>query len=231
MIILIPFFGDRPRFRPVLNEWITAYQFSGCKIPWKVLSDQPALPDLPSVQVSIEQFSGVIRPKQAFDTKGALVCAGILAYTEAVLVLDADAYLMKDPTALLKTFNNCAIAMPLDGGALMHQRTANLSQPFSDVWKLCAGVQYFPPMYRSDRQTLVDRYTSAFWKILNVKPGLPWNPPLRHLVEQYAWSVAAHNAKGRVLPHSMNWQPQFLGESADAIVNHHYGFGKWSTFA
>jgi len=53
-------------------------------------------------------------PEYQFDHKGDLVCAAIQKIVEPVLVLDSDAVIRKDFTALLETFLWTSFAMPAD---------------------------------------------------------------------------------------------------------------------
>lgn len=224
MIILVPYFGDTQRFRPLLDRWIAAYKASGCRVPWFALNEEPEAYELPSMRVNISGFRDLCRPGQPFDVKGALVCAALLQVTEPVLVLDADAFLAKDPMPALEPFRAAPVAMPLDHGALIFHRQAKLTAPFH-CQKLCAGVQFFGE--GADRSRLVAGYRRAFEEIMAL-PRLPWEPQLAHLVEQYAWSVCASRRGGLVLPAAMNWAPVHLGENPDVVVNHHYGHPKWS---
>lgn len=221
MIILVPFFGDRARFRPLLDQWIEAYKSSGCSVPWYALSEAHAEYGLPSAAVSLAPFADLIRPGQPFDVKGALICGALLQLPEPLLVLDADAFLAKDPRSLLE-HDLRVLGMCVDGGALMFGRDSHL-ETIPRIRKMCAGVMLFGG---PDRALLVREYRSAYHWLLG-HHRLPWSPPLSHLLEQHAWSVVFARCRGRVLPATMNWAPHFLGESSDAIVNHHYGHAKW----
>lgn len=234
MIILVPYFGELERFRPLLDRWFDAYRTAG--VPGKLDETVVLLSDLDltavatekgcgACQVDISGFKDLCRPGQPFDVKGALVCAYLLGWEYPTLVLDLDALLERDPTPTLSSFRSCPIAMPIDDGALTHDREATLSAPFQGVKKLCAGVIWFP--HSEQRSRLVAGYRRAFEELVAL-PRLPWSPPLQHLVEQHAWSIVAARRGGGVLPRSMNWAPHFLGENPSAIVNHHYGWAKWS---
>jgi hypothetical protein len=151
-----------------------------------------------------------------------------MRFKEELLVLDADAVLLRDPSLVLSAFKDCPIAMPVDGGAIMHGREAKLEAPYSAVRKMCAGVMWFgAENNRNDRAALVMAYVHAHQQLMDMVK-LPWAPPLRHLVEQHAWSIVCHNMHGGLLPNALNWAPHFLGENPEAIINHYYGLGKWS---
>lgn len=93
MIVLVPFFGDRAKHRPLLDRWIAAKKANASCVVWYALSDEPETFDLPCARVDIGGFRDLIRPGQPFDVKGALVCAALLRFSDSILVLDADAFL------------------------------------------------------------------------------------------------------------------------------------------
>ncbi len=233
MLIAIPYFGDLARFRPLLAGWFDAYDAAGMARERVIL-----LTDLPEAKidgearahrcgvasVNISGFVDVIRPRQPFDVKGALVCAFLLGYEYPVLVLDADACLARDPTDTLAPYRKRIMAMPGDAGAIVHDRRPRLDPPFEHIMKLCAGVMWFGAV--PGRGRLVAAYRKAWTEL---QPILPWRPALPHLLEQYAWSLALRRQGGAILPATMNWSPRFLGPSEFAVVNHDYGLAKWSS--
>jgi hypothetical protein len=223
MIILVPFFGDVKRFRPVLDRWIYAYEASGCKIPWYMVGDRAEDLEAPCVRVKIEPFRDLIRPGQPFDHKGAIVCAAALQIAGPVLVLDSDAMLVRDPLPILERFLQAPVSMPADHGALVWFRTPKLEWPFESVRKACAGVLLLGPA--AHRPQLVAAYRRAWHQM---KGCLPWRPNLPHLLEQYSWSVAMHGFGPSWLPVSLNWSSRHLGASPDVVIEHDYGHGKWN---
>lgn len=225
MIVLVPFFGDRKRVRPLLDKWIEAKARVAPNLTWFALTDEPLDYSTPFALVSIDGFRDLIRPGQVFDFKGALVCAALLRFSERLLVLDADAVLAKDPAPTLAAFSLVPISMPVDGGAICFSRSPFLEEPFAGIRKCCAGVQFFGD--GNGRSRLVAGYRKA-WTELAALPRPPWSPPLEHLREQHAWSIALRRRGGMYLPNAMNWAPHFYGESSDAVVNHHFGVGKWA---
>jgi len=230
-LIVVPYFGDLARFRPLLDQWFDSYREAGLRNAGErvvLLSDvnveeAARAYDCGACTVDASGFADLIRPGQPFDRKGAIVCSWLLEFPYTSLVLDADAFLVRDPEPTLEPFRDCPIAMPVDDGALIHLRTPTLEEPFAGIRKLCAGVMFFGG---GDRSRLVAGYRRAFEEIVAL-PKVPWSPPLGHLVEQYAWSVCARRRGGKILPSSMNWAPSHLGENPFAVVNHHYGFPKW----
>jgi hypothetical protein len=236
VITLVPYFGDLAKWRPMLAKWFEAYRAAGLDPsdsgpdPVVLLSDvdvteAAAVHRCGVCQVSLDGFRDLIRPGHPFDVKGALVSAFLVGWHYPVLVLDIDATLNLNPAATLAPFKDAVIAMPLDHGALMHDRAPNLLSPYNSVKKLCAGVMWFG--YSPNRGRLVAGYRRA-WEELAALPAFPWSPPLPHLLEQYAWSLALHRRGGSILPVTMNWAPHFLGDNPFAVINHGFGFKKWS---
>lgn len=233
MNVVVPYFGALDRFRPLLDRWFASHRELGlaAALPVTLIGDDPDA-EAAAVEngarfelVDVAGFLDLVRPGQPFDKKGAIVCSFLLRSSAPALVLDADAFLARDPRPTLEEFVDAPIAMPVDHGALVHDRTAKLEAPFEEVRKMCAGVQFFG-FARGGRSRLVAGYRRAFEEI-RALPKVPWAPPLSHLVEQYAWSVCWHRRGGKTLPASLNWAPSHLGPNPFAIVNHHYGHPKW----
>lgn len=223
MIVLVPFFGQKERFRPLLDKWIEAKKAAAPALTWFALTDEPMDYNTPHAVVDISGFADLIRPGQPFDVKGALVCAALLKFPEPLLVLDADAVILRDPTPSLAKLAECPIAMPIDAGAIVHFRTPRLNPPYNAVRKLCAGVMWFGAN-PAGRSRLVAGYRRAFEEMREL---IPWTPRLPHLLEQYAWSVVHHRRGGALLPNLMNWHAAYLGPRADVVVAHDYGHKKW----
>ncbi len=223
MLILVPWFGNVGRFEAMADAWVARYVESGTVAPWRYLTDVdlPARTGAMIDRYDLAGFSEVIRPGQPFDVKGALVCAALLAHDEPLLVLDLDAQLLRDPAPDLAPFMGRVIAMPVDAGAITHDRSPRLNPPYGTVLKLCAGVMFFGA---GDRGRLVAAYRKAWTEL---RPTLPWSPPLPHLLEQHAWSLAARRRGGDVLSQAFNWSPDHLGANALATVEHRYGLRKW----
>lgn len=230
LLILAPYFGDKTRFRPLLDRWRAAFAKSGCRRPVVLLTDE-LLHDLAEGFVSfvpeLSGYSDLIRPGQPFDVKGAMVCAAALQFDKDLLVLDLDAELERDPEPTLEPFRSSPIALPLDHGAILWGREAKLEPPYGKISKLCAGVMFFG---RGDRSRLVAGYRRAWLEIkahAEEVGKFPWSPGHPNLLEQYAWALCAHRRGGKVLPATMNWAPHFVGENEFAVVNHRCGHQKW----
>ena len=229
MLIAIPYFGDLARFRPLLDAWFSAYAKTGLD-----LADVVILSDTPDAAHAAEAWGArfilldlsdmieVMRPGQPFDRKGALVCAYLRHRRESTLVMDADAILLADPRPMLRRFAECAVAMPIDAGAIVYFRRDTLEGVYSHVRKMCAGVMFFGA--GGDRRQLVANYRRTFAELREV---IPWHPRLPHLLEQYTWAVVHHRLSGPTLPIALNWNERHLGELPGAIVIHDYGHEKW----
>lgn len=227
LLIVVPFFGDLDRFRPMLAEWDSSYKALGLRHPVVMVSDRSAhaigLPEIPSRTYDLSTMIDIIRPNEPFDIKGALVCQALLEFPDrSLLVMDLDTVFVRDPAVELQRFAGCSIAMPIDQGALVHGRTPFCDPPYGHLRKLCAGVMFFGSGV--DRAQLVDEYRRAWSELDGI---FPWDPPHPWLLEQYAWALAHRVVGGRILPQSFNWGPHFLGESPQAVINHFYGFAKF----
>lgn len=233
MIILVPYFGDLARFRPLLDKWVASYVDAGMKRDRVVLltdnkagcEDSASANGISIYAPDLSGFSDLVRPGQPFDVKGALVAAYLRDWSYPTLVLDADAVLVADPDKLLLPFKESPIAMPIDAGAVTHGRAPRLRPPFESVRKKCAGVMWFGAS--EGRSRLVAGYRRAFEEM---RETLPWDGSAAtpHLLEQHAWSVACHWRGGGTLPALINWSPRHLGDNAHAVVLHDYGLAKWA---
>jgi hypothetical protein len=219
--ILIPFWGNNPRYLKLIEEWFEAYNASGCKAPVTLITDKQT-----------KQF-GASKLWQVFDTpeynstyqfdhKGHLVCAAIQQIIDPVLVLDSDAIIRKDFSALLDAFEFVPLAMPADEGCLgLHLRNRH-AQP-TKIPKRCAGVLWFGSV--GSRIALVQDYKAAFDELLT---GRYYEE--RRLFEQHAWSMVAHNMNAPMLPRTMNWLDNNSrnGPNPDAFIYHRIGQRKFN---
>lgn len=227
-LIAIPYFGTNARYLDMLHEWVRTLKESAPDAEFLVFTHDAA--DIlkpfgyPVLKLDIGGYKDVIRPAQPFDIKGALMCEAALNIHRPFLMLDADAYLVGNTSAVLDAMPaDCVCAMPIDHGAILHGHKARCDAPFEQVRKMCAGVFWFgSPVWR---QQLVTHYRIAWRELL--EHDCPWTPRLPHLLEQYAWSLAHWRLNGATLPASFNWAPHIVGESKHAIVNHLFGHKKW----
>lgn len=236
MIILCPYFGDVAKFAPLLERWVQCWRAVGLTMesaPAVLLSDNPKVEEVAtrfavgSAIVDVSLYRDVMRPGQPFDLKGALVCEYLKRWQYPTLVLDADAFLVRDPRPALEPFRHEPLAMPLDQGSQVYWRKGTLDAPFAHVRRLCAGVQFFGvPSPAFSRRYITSRYLAAY-KSLVAMPVLPWSPPISALLEQFAWSVVAAELNAPILPAPLNWGRHHLGPNPAAVVHHYYDFHKW----
>lgn len=227
-LIAIPYFGTNARYLEMLHEWVRVLKRTAPDARFVMFThdaEEVLKPfGYPTLTLSIDGYSDVMREGQPFDIKGALMCEAALNIHEPFLMLDADAYLVANPSAILDKLADTPCAMPIDHGAILHGHKANMDFPHQDIRKMCAGVFWFGDTF--DRRELVKNYLYG-WKVLR-DLNCPWTPCLPHLLEQYAWSFAHHHMNGATLPATFNWSPHILGDSPYAIVNHFFGHKKWN---
>lgn len=228
-LVAIPYFGDNPKYLHMLDEWVANFRTRFPGSEFLVFTHDAAqtmkAKGYPCLELDISRYADVIRPDQPFDVKGALMCEAALMIKRPFLMLDSDALLVADPTAVLDAMGDAPCAMPVDHGAILSGHARYMDYPFRDVSKMCAGVFWFGAGKRAE---LVQRYRDT-WKMLK-ELDCPWTPRLPHLLEQYAWSVALRCMGGCELPATMNWAPHYggIGEHPNAIVNHYFGHKKWN---
>lgn len=217
--ILIPFWGNDPRYVKLLHEWFQAYYDNDCAAQVVVVYDQDTepVPGYSWTKVSTPEWD----QQYPFDHKGDIVCAAIQRFLEPVLVLDSDAILRKDPTVALTPFYHKEFAMPADEGALGRQLRNRHAQEIG-IAKRCAGVLWFGP---GNRAKLVDEYRQAFVELLS---GRYYEE--RRLFEQHAWSWVAHQRNAPFLPRTMNWADHNSrnGPNPEAFIYHRIGQRKFN---
>lgn len=228
--IAIPFWGNHPAYRTWLDRWLEHYRTSGCTARPVIISDEvlPAdlAPGVDRLQVSTAPFSDLVDPAYPYDRKGAIVCAAILALAGLPLfVLDADAWISRDPLPLLAPHANDTLALPEDEGAFRKP----YAEPHASVIRRCAGVIYFAARSKAVRQELVSKYRTHY---LELRAAIETGSfaEERRLLEQHAWTFVAHELNTRVLPRELNWPVCFRssGENPLAAIHHHIGRKKWS---
>lgn len=222
-LVAVPYFGPDERYRPMLDAWIASAAAHAPNIRIKILIDRTRDVLVDSLVCDPSPYMDLMRPGQAFDVKGAIMCAAALAIEEPFLMLDADALLVADPADVFARFVDQPIAMPLDLGAIIFARPPRLAAPYDQVRKLCAGVTLFGDVTK--RAELVAAYRVAWRELAPILPGFQGWP---HLLEQYAWSLVAHRCGCGTLPGAMNWPPHFLGPMPEAIVTHFFAQNLWT---
>ena len=219
--ILIPYWGNQPRYHKLLEEWFEAYNASGCKAQVTLITDkQTEQFGAPSLWQAYD--TPEYDPAYQFDHKGDIVCAAVQQILEPVLVLDTDAILKKDVSSVLKTLQFVSFAMPADEGALGLCIRSRHGQP-TKIVKRCAGVLWFGGL--GSRVALVKEYRMAFAEL---KTGRYYEE--RRLFEQHAWSMVAHQTNALVLPRTMNWLDNNTrnGPNPDAYIYHRIGQRKFN---
>lgn len=238
--IVTLFYGtseQRAAYAPLLRRWLAHHRAAGLgpRLVIVTRDDEPPLaPELVGdtrvVAVSIAQYKDVIRPGQPFDVKGALMCEALRAIGEAFLFLDLDAFLQREPEPA-HIPQDSLIGMARDIGAIHCGHDPCLEKPFEQVKKLCAGVVWFGAAPIAARENLIKAYRRAWHELKDgAGPGIvPWTPRFDRLIEQYAWSLAAHRLGQPVLRDRWNWPPHIaaFGSSRLAIVHHEFGHSKW----
>lgn len=219
--ILVPYWGNDPRYRKLLEEWFKAYNKSGCKAQVILITDKQT-----KQFGAFELWKAYDTPDHApdlqFDHKGDIVCAAIQQIFEPVLVLDTDAIIQKDFSSFLESFENVPFAMPLDEGCFgLHIRNRH-GQP-TDIPKRCAGVLWFGAT--GSRVALVRDYRAAFKDLESDRYYEE-----RRLYEQHAWSMVAHKHRAPMLPREMNWLDVSVrnGPNSKAYIYHRIGQRKFS---
>lgn len=218
--ILIPYWGNKPQYRELLDKWLAAYKL--LRLPYQVtiISDHHTvpIPHLEWTACPTAEFDAAYH----FDHKGDIVCAAIKCILDPILVLDTDAVIAADPGPLLAPFYEHRIALPLDEGAL-NRCIRNRHGQETGIVKRCAGVMWFGQAYR--RGDLVADY---HWCVDELKSGRYYEE--RRLFEQHAWSMVAHRRAGGILPRELNWLDNNTrnGYNPKAVINHRIGQRKFS---
>ena len=231
MLIVVPYWGNDPKYAKLLTEWVTQYEASGSPHDYVIATDTKTnlgSGDFPYQRFDVSDY--YMDSSYAFDRKGAIVCEAIKLFCkEDLLVLDADALVQFDPASLLPDCPEyTTLCMGEDLGA--KGKCLRLKDhSYSIVHKRNAGVMYFPskaPVCPSIRSSfLVISYIDAFREMLSGKYS-----EARELYEQHAWSIVAHKLAAPYLPNELNW-PDHLrgyGPNPKAAIYHRIGKRKWN---
>ena len=227
MLIVVPYWGNDPKYAKLLTEWVTQYEASGSPHDYVIATDTKtdlSNGDLPHERFDVSDY--YMDSSYAFDRKGAIVCEAIKLFrNEYLLVLDADALVQFDPAGLIPSFNvPTALMMGEDLGA--KGKCLRLKDhSYSTIPKRNAGVMYFVADNWTDRIDLVSAYCSAFREMLSGKYS-----EARELYEQHAWTIVAHKLAAPYLPNELNW-PDHLrgyGPNPKAAIYHRIGKRKWN---
>jgi hypothetical protein len=229
--LVIPFWGDHPAYRGWLEEWVRRYEALGLDTPVVIVSDEALaddlVPQIERVWVDTDPFADLIDPRYPYDRKGAIVCATINALWQYPLfVLDADAFLVGDPSPHLGGFAAEEIAMPADEGAFGKPYAGT----YDGIVRRCAGVIWYGGHYVPHSRHLLTRHYRQHFLALRAEMEAGSFPEERRLLEQHAWTMVAHQWESPVLPRELNWPACFkhAGANPHAAIHHHIGRRKWA---
>src|SRR5512136_3021210 len=110
MLLAVPYFGDDPRFRKLLDVWWNYYEASGTSVPMTLISDLETTPPMeyPCLRVDTWAARDAMRG-HVFDRKGAIVvCAAQVLGN--FLACDMDAFVLRDPLRYLQRLREVPFA-------------------------------------------------------------------------------------------------------------------------
>ena len=235
MVIGISYFGDKA-FLPLVKAWWKIYLRSGCKYPVVITTDLTAvLPEeavpydaanpapMSYLRFDTNKYPDIRRDGKAFDIQGALAIQAIQILPRCMIV-DADAFFVKDPTPLIEQLPQVMFGMGIDPNV---RRINGISEYIKED---NAGVLYYGTDSKQDREELAQLYRHTFQLIL------PQNN--NTFLEQCAWSAIRHEllktGRACTLPVSLNWSHVWKNaqrKPADAgipYILHEHGPGKWN---
>ena len=238
MIIGVSYFGD-VAFLPLVKAWWKVYQDSGCRYPVVITTDLKAvLPDeavpynpenpapLSYLRFNTRLYPDIVRNNQAFDVQGAMAIQAIQVLPRC-LIVDADAFFVKDPTELIESLPRVMFGMGVDPNTLSINGCSERLNQYQ------AGVLYYGTDSREDRKRLLQMYRKSFASL--------WPDNDNAFLEQASWSLVKHELSKTgdscTLPGSLNWSHAWKSESrrpADAgecYVLHEHGPHKWEFIA
>jgi hypothetical protein len=225
--ILVPFWGDHPAYRKWLTEWVRCYRASGCEARALVVTDEflPAPTDLPTLVVDATPWQDLVDPRYPYDRKGGIVCAALVHLAgEALFIVDADAFLQRDPLPLLAPYRRELFAMPEDEGAFGKP----YAEPDGEVVRRSGGILWVGATSAEARMELVGAYRQHF-QALAARMQAGTFREERRLLEQHAWTFVADRRSAPILPRALNWPVCFRAAGANpaAAIHHHIGRRKW----
>jgi len=215
-------------FVPLLQEWLRVFRLSGCKLPVVVFADEyVSIPlDFKEYTGRKQMFSyirlddvlypGIIRPGKAFDSKGCIILQGIQKVLGRLLIVDTDAFFVKDPTHLIEALpNKVKIMMGEDPNI----RTIQGLQIAEQVRERNAGVLYFGEGDEYSRRQIAAAYAYTFRSLREYN-----NNPM---LEQCTWTMLARTANEPMLPRELNWSYLWGRTNERAHILHEHGPQKW----
>lgn len=227
MVIGVSYFGNKA-FLPLVNTWLDVYKRSGCKYRVVIITDLDAIvpPDsvpydvngtkaLSHLRIDVSLYPEIIRKKKAFDMQGALSTQAIQILPRC-LIVDADAFFVKDPTPLIESLPRAVFGMTED------PVTRGIKGCTGTITEYNAGVLYYGTDSREDRLELARLYRDTFNELRPANDNI--------MLEQITWSVVLHKLKARgfQLPRALNWSRMWGKNNADYSVFHEHGPDKWN---
>ena len=229
MIIGVSYFGDKA-FLPLVDTWLEVYRRSGCQYRVVIVTDLTAIvpPDsvpydpngtepLSHLRIDVSLYPEILRKKRAFDMQGALSTQAIQILPRC-LIVDADAFFVKDPTPLIEELPHVIFGMGEDPAI-------RIIHGLSEYVKECnAGVLYYGTDSREDRAELATLYRNTFKELQAANDNI--------FLEQITWSMVRHNLfkTGRAcqLPRALNWSRMWGKNKNDYSIFHEHGPNKWN---
>ena len=240
MIIGISYFGDKA-FLPLVEKWLLVYKQSGCKYRVVITTDLTAIVPKESVpydpngadplshlRIDTSLYPDIIRKNRAFDMQGALATQAIQILPRC-LIVDADAFFIKDPTPLIEQLPHVLFGMG-------EEPNIRIIAGINEYLRECnAGVLYFGTESRDDRIKLAKMYRTNFKALLDKNDNLN--------LEQITWTYTKHQLAKEGLschiPPELNWShvwknPQrrrHLSNLGQPCILHEHGPHKWKFIA
>jgi hypothetical protein len=236
MIIGVSYFGDKA-FLPLVEAWLKAFKKSGCKYRVVITTDLNAIvpkesvpydpngvDPLSHIRIDTALYPDIIRSKRAFDMQGALSTQAIQILPRC-LIVDADAFFVKDPTPIIEKLPNVLFGMG-------EEPNIRQIEGIDEYLRECnAGVLYFGTDDRADRVRLAEMYRANF------KALKPKNDNLN--LEQITWTYVKHQLSKEALscdlPPALNWshvwknphRRRHLPNIGEPYILHEHGPHKW----
>jgi hypothetical protein len=217
-------------FLPLLIEWVKVYKASGCELPVVVFADKkvPIPEEFEKYTGEAQRFSyirfdttlnpGIMRPGKAFDAKGNIITQAIQQVLGPLLLVDTDAFFVKDPTPLIETLPARArIAMGEDP---MTRWIQGVQDGRNAIPERNAGVLFFGESNQYDRHQLATRYTFLFRHLRELN-----NNPM---LEQCTWTMLTLECGNLKLPKALNWSYLWGRSDEETYILHEHGPQKWN---
>lgn len=260
VVFVLYFAGGDGRFADVLGRWFEFYHASGCPWPVRLLTDlETSMRPIGHLvrtgavfRADAEEHAGVIRPNNAFDRKSALICAALPRLPDRSIVVDLDAFFLRNPAAMLEPFTRMPFAMAEDaGGRFIHLAEGTIKEQSSSVMVfgrtepdiLSPRAQspegggesaddkdtgWDPEDVRNRRLVLVAHYLRAWRELAVTGNQSALETDIR---EQRAWSVVKHRTGAPLLPRECNDSRFWKGPTASTLIYHAHGKEKFGQMA